>query len=80
MATKYNYLGVFSNNKGEIITLFYSNGIALNINTGKAIETNYKVFSTIVKNHNGKITKKPNLKFGEYININTGKIEKLYGI
>ena len=80
MATKYNYTTTVTNKDGEKITLFYSDGSVLVINSGRVFPCTLKIFRGIAKENGGEIIRRRNLKTGEYINIKTGKVEKLWGI
>lgn len=80
MATKYNYTTTVINKNGEKITLYYSDGTVLSLSTGRAFPCTLKIFRGIAKENGGTITRKRNLQFGEYINVKTGKTEKLWGI
>lgn len=80
MNTKYEYTTVITGDQGSKITLVYNSGTAMNINTGRAVICTMKFFRDLAKKHGSKIIRRPNLNLGEYINIHTGKIEKVWGI
>lgn len=76
---KFNYTAKVVNNQGVELTLNYNNGHVLVVNTGRTFPCTLKIFRGIVKENNGTLTKSPNLKLGQYINVKTGKVESLYG-
>lgn len=80
MTTKYNYTTTVTNKNGEKITLFYSDGTVLCLNSGRTFPCTLRFFRGIARVNGGTITRKRNLQPGEYINIKTGKTEKLWGI
>lgn len=76
---KYNIKQAVVMYNGEVFHLSNMDGITTVLDNGKRISQTRREFNSFVKSFEKYEFLVP-LKFGEYVNVNTGKVENLYGI